>query len=251
MPAPKAALPWIEWVEPDSGQTVRLYADLTKDESPGLPAVMTKHPIEKGAPIADHFRKDLETFRMVMYFAGSPLRGDLDPDNEGTLQHHRLPKGDYSQQVKAPIYTPGGLTQAVEGQISKGLSALLGGSGLPTSFDALTFDNDPMKRFAKVIDQIRRLQASSILVTVHTTMLGDFENMGITMCEPHRSVELEDGMDLSLQFEQANFVTSEVSFGLPLPKEPRGQVKKSGVNGNGITPEPQKKKTVARGLVTQ
>jgi hypothetical protein len=241
---PLAALPWVEWQEPDSGQTVRLYADLVKDESPGLPAVVTKHPIEKGAPITDHFRKDLETFRATFYFSGSPLRGDLDPDNAGSVRTYKLPKIDYSQQVHAPIYTPGGLTNAATGAIASGVKALFGGSLTPDSFQALGFDIAPAKRFAKVIELIRRLQTQAILVTVHTTLLGDFEQMAITMGEPKRSADLNDGMDLALTFEQVLTVSSDVSFGAPLPKEPRAQTKKTGVSGNGNDVEPQKKSSV-------
>jgi len=146
MPSPLSALPFVEWTEPDSGEAVRLYADLVKAESPDLPAIVTKHPVERGAPITDHFRKDLETLSVTFFFAGSPLRGDLDPDNPGDLELLKLPRADYSQQVKAPIFTPGGATQAIEGAISSGLSALLGGSGQPTSFKAMTFDVDPRKR---------------------------------------------------------------------------------------------------------
>lgn len=249
MPSPLSSLPYLEWQEPDSGQTVRMYADLVKDETPGLPAIITKHPIEKGAPKADHYRKDLETFRATFYFSGTPMRGDLDPDNPGHVRTFDLPKGDYSQQVKAPIFTPGGLTQAIEGGISAGFSALLGGSGVPNSFQSMAFDIDPRKRFSKIIETIRRIQSSSILLTIHTTMLGDFENMGITLATPKRTVELQDGMDLEIDFEQVQIVSSDVSFGAPTPKEPRGQVKKTGVNGNGSELEPQRKDGVAKGLL--
>ena len=246
---PLSSLPWIEWQEPDTGHTVRFYADLVRDETPGLPAIVTKHPIEKGSPITDHYRKDLETFRCTYYFSGSPLRGDLDTDNPGRVQTFDLPPADYSQQVHAPLYTPGGLTQAVEGAIGAGFNALFGGGGKPTSFQALGFDTDPMARFARVIETIRRIQTNGILVTLHTVTLGDFENMAITLATPKRSAELNDGMDLERNFEQVTTVSSDISFGAPLPKEPRGQIKKNGVNGNGTELEPQKKDSVAKAMV--
>lgn len=246
---PLSALPWIEWTEPDSGELVRLYADLVKDETPGLPAIITKHPVETGSPLTDHYRKDLETFRMTLFFSGSPLRPDLDADNPGQRETLDLPPGDYSQQVHAPVFTPGGLTNAIGGAVSSGLSALFGGSGNPTSFQTTTFAIDPMARFAKVIETIRRLQSNAILINIHTTTLGDFENFGITLATPKRSAELHDGMDLELDFQQVNIVASDVSFGAPLPREPRAQPKKSGVNaGSGTELESQRKSTVLKGL---
>jgi len=243
---PLSKLPYLEWTEPDTGEVVRFYADATKDEEPDLPAVATSHPVETGAPITDHYRKDPENFKVALFLSGSPLRGDLDPDNPGDLSTFPLKIPPYPPG--ASLFTPGGATQAVGGLISAGLGALgLGPPPPPTSFDALSFDDPPKNRAAAFLETVRRLQTNGVLVAVGST-LGRVENMAIMSCAAHRSADTGDGTDFELSLQELRFVTSDVTLGLPLPVEPRGQPKKTGANsGDGEALDGQQS-TVAAGI---
>lgn len=216
-------LPYIEWTEPDSGAVERLYADIITSESANLPAVVTKHAVEKGASITDHYRKDNETVSIEMFFSGSPIRGDLEPNNPGTVQSRPL---NYppNQASGAPIFTPGGLTQAIGSAVGGALG--LGPPALPTAMNVLVFDSPPSKRFQTVVEKIRNLQARGILVTVKTTF-GPFENVGITNANPNRKPEDGDGGRMQLELEQMNFVSSDIVTAIPLPEEPRAIPKKT------------------------
>jgi hypothetical protein len=216
-------LPYIEWTEPDSGEVERLYADVITSESANLAAVVTKHAVEKGAAITDHYRKDNETVSIEMFFSGSPIRGDLDPNNPGSVQSRPL---NYppNQASGAPIFTPGGLTQAVGSAIGGALG--FGPPALPSDMNVLVFDSPPSKRLQTVVEKIRNLQARGLLVTVKTTF-GPFENVGITNAQPSRKPEDGDGGRIQFELEQMNFVTSDVVTAIPLPEEPRALPKKT------------------------
>lgn len=239
---PLSDLPYLEWTDPDSGATSRIYADTIKSESANLPAVVTKHAVETGANITDHYRKDLETVRLVMFFSGSPIRGDLDPDSPGTVQPKTLTY-PASQGGGASIFTPGGLTQAVGGALSSALG--IGPAPPPKQMNVLAFDSPP-KPLQKVIEKVRDLQTRGILVTVRTTV-GPFENCAIETCEISRQPEHGDGGDVTFSVSQVRSVSSDIALALPLPAEPRGIPKKTaGVSGTAdVSAGDQKSVTAA------
>jgi hypothetical protein len=224
---PLSKLPYIEWTDPDSGAVTRVYADAITSESANMAAVVTKHAVERGAPITDHYRKDNESVSIELYFAGSPVRGDLDSSNVGQRQNRKL-KYEPNNASGAPIFTPGGLTSAVGGAISSGLSAIgLGEPGQPKTLNVLTFDAPPVLRHERFVQQVRDLQERSILVTVKTSF-GPFEDLGITLASPSRQPDDGEGGRVTLTLEQMRFATSDVVTAIPLPEEPRAIPKKSG-----------------------
>jgi hypothetical protein len=216
---PLSSLPYVEWTDPDTGAVTRVYADAITSESANMAAVVTKHAVERGAPITDHYRKDNEAVSLELYFAGSPLRGDLDPSNVGRVAPKKL-KYEKSNASGAPIFTPGGLTNA-------GLGLLNGAPSLPKTLDVLTFDAPPALRHERFVQQIRYLQDRGILVTVKTSF-GPFEDLGIVLASPSRRPEDGEGGRVALTLEQMRFATSDLVTAIPLPAEPRAIPKKSG-----------------------
>lgn len=241
-----ADLPYIEWTEPDTGELVRIYSDVVEDEAPNYPAVVTDHPVEVGSKITDHYRKDYETLKIKMYFSGSPLRGDLDPDNVAQLQTYNLIKGQYPPGP--PFYTPGGLTNLAEGAVGSLVKAVFGGASPPTTWQALTFPTDPRKRFRKIVETIKRIQTAGILISVGISF-DTVDNMAILNAAPHRSADLGDGFELDLDLKEVRFVTSDITFGAPIPTEPRAIPKKPGGSSGSGSEATGPKKTVLRGLV--
>ncbi len=215
----RSKLPYIEWTDPDSGEVTRVYADAITSESANMAAVVTKHAIERGAPVTDHYRKDNESVSIELYFAGSPVRGDLDPSNLGRVAPRKL-KYAPSNASGASLFTPGGLTGAV-------LGALSGAPDRPKTLDVLTFEHAPVLRHERFVQQVRDLQARSILVTVKTSF-GPFEELGITLCSPSRQPDDGEGGRVTLTLEQMPFASSDIVTALPLPAEPRAIPKKSG-----------------------
>ncbi len=224
---PLSQLPYVEWTDPDSGAVTRVYADAITSESANMAAVVTKHAVERGAPITDHYRKDNESVAIELYFAGSPVRGDLDPSNQGRRVERPL-KYEKNNASGAPIFTPGGLNNAIGGAISSGLSAIgLGAPGQPKTLNVLTFEAPPAARHEKFVDLVRDLQTRSILVTVKTSF-GPFEDLGVTLASPSKHPEDGEGGRVTLTLEQMRFASSDVVTALPLPEEPRAIPKKSG-----------------------
>lgn len=224
---PISDLPYLEWTDPDTGAVTRIYADVVKDESPNLPAVVTQHAVETGANITDHYRKDLETVSITYFFSGSPIRGDLDPDAPGEIQPKTLTYRP-SLASGAPLFTPGGLVQGATGAIGGLLG--LGPPALPKTLDVLAFDTPP-KPIPKWLERIRMFQSKGILVTAKTSM-GPFENCAITSAKFTRSHETGDGGELALELQQIRSVTSDIALALPIPEEPRG-LPKSTASANG------------------
>lgn len=222
---PLSQLPYVEWTEPDTSEVKRLYADVMQAESAQLPAIVTDHAVEVGSKITDHYRKDPESVSIKMYFTRNPLRGDLDDESPGKITHFPFDFPKYPPG--APLYTPGGLTQGIEGAVS---SLFGGGDKQPSGYDALAFADPPL-RFEKSLDLIRRFQTLGILCTFGTTF-GRFENMAVLLATPSREEDGSAAGILELEAKQVRFATSDIALATPLPEEPRGQPKGSnGANG--------------------
>lgn len=221
---PLSQLPYVEWTEPATSEVKRLYADVMQAESAQLPAIVTDHAVEVGSKITDHYRKDPESVSIKMYFTRNPIRGDLDDDAPGKIKH--FPFNFPKYPPGAPLYTPGGLTQGIEGAISN----LFGGDKQPSGYDALAFDTPPT-RFERSIELIRRFQTDGILCTFGTTF-GRFESMAVLLATPSREEDGTAAGVLELEAKQVRFVTSDIALATPLPEEPRGQAK-GGNSANG------------------
>jgi hypothetical protein len=222
---PLSQLPFVQWTEPDSGEVKRLYADVIQAEAAQLPAIVTDHPVEVGSEITDHYRKEAESVSIKMYFTRNPLRGDLDDDSPGKTKHFAFNFPKYPPG--APIFTPGGLTQAIGGAVN---SLTGGGDQQPSGYDALAFESPP-SRFEKSVDLVRRFQSTGILCTFQTTV-GRFENMAILLGSPHREDDGAAAGIMDLEARQIRFVASDIALAVPLPVEPRGQ-KKGDNSANG------------------
>lgn len=238
---PKTDLPYIEWTEAN-GAVQRFYADVIEAEGLKLPAVVTEHAVEKGANITDHYRKQLEEGSFTMFLSGSPIRGDLDPDNPGTLESMKLPL----KPAKRPSLF--GVSNLLNAGIGAATDALgLGGPSEPTHMTVLKFDRQP-KRFDAALELVRRLQTEGLLITIKFTF-GRAENMGITDAAFSRSPEDGDGGKIVLDAKQMRFVESDIALALPLPAEPRAIPKKT-ASADGAAAQAEGDKTTAlRALV--
>jgi len=238
---PKSELPYIEWTE-SNGAIARLYADVIEAEGLKLPAVVTEHAVEEGSNVTDHYRKQLEEGTFTMFFSGSPIRGDLDPDNPGRISSEKLP----IKPAKRPSLF--GVSNLLNAGIGAATDALgLGGPSEPTHMSVLKFERQP-KRLDSTLELVRRLQTEGLLINIKFSF-GRAENMGITSAEFGRKPEDGDGGSVVFSAKQMKFVTSDVALALPLPVEPRALPKKT-ASADGASAQGEGDKTTAlRALV--
>jgi hypothetical protein len=238
---PLSDLPYIEWTEAN-GAVSRLYADVIEAEGLELPAVVTEHAVEKGANVTDHYRKQLEEGTFTMFFSGSPIRGDLDPDNPGKLSSEKLP----IKPAKRPsLFGVSNLVNAGVGALGDAIG--LGGPSEPTHMTVLKFERQP-KRLDAALELVRRLQTEGLLINIKFSF-GRAENMGITKAGFSRKPEDGDGGSVVIDAKQMKFVESDIALATPLPAEPRGLPKKT-ASADGAAAQGEGDKTTAlRALV--
>ncbi len=232
MARPLDQLPYVEW-ESDSGATERLYSDNWEREEFGASAAVTAIPVEDGSIMSDHFVLDPVTQKMSMFFSGSPIRGDLDPNHKGAPRESKLTIPEYPPDIS--------LTGLVK------LLPFVPRETVANTVRALGFDADPGSRLKESLVRLLELRAARKLVNVGTSVLR-LENMAITQIGLGRSADDGDSGVIELSLQQVEFVRSDVGQKLPLPLEPRAQAKTS-ANAGGDTPVPTgPKQTAARAL---
>ncbi len=238
---PVDELPYIEY-EPDSGGTVRIYADAWESEGLRFPALVTEHAVETGSTMSDHYLPQPITGRCQLFFSDSPIRGDLDPEFEGRIKQQDLNIPEYP--VLTPLFTPRGLTSGVVNAVSGLLG--VGGSGLPKSFSAMAFDTPP-NRLRKTLQTLLELREKRTLVAIGFSVLR-VENLAIVEAEIERNAQSGDGGAIVLNVTQIQFTQTDVAVAVPLPLEPRGQAKKT-ANAGGTTPVETEKGSVVTGVL--
>ena len=240
---PVSDLEYIEY-ELDSGELRRIYADSWEREDYTASATITQQAVESGSKITDHYKPDPLSFKISLVFSGSPVRGDLDPDNVGFNGEQEI---DVPQYPPGPsIFTPRGLTVAAEGLVGKAIG-LQASPDVPRTFYGMSFAEDP-GRVEKVYRELLEIRAARRLLTVKTT-IDIFDNMAIRDMPHARTADDGDSGTITLDLLQLEFVQSDVAVAVPLPLEPRAQAPKN-ANSGGATPVPEgPKKTAAKALL--
>lgn len=211
----KADLPYVEWTN-DSGATERLYADVPVSEDTTSPAVVTQNPVETGANVTDHYRKENDLISVELFFSDHPIRSDLtDVDSANEMVTLDLPK-----PPSPSVFTPGGASKALVGAIGN----LLSGEAAPPRVQLRKFSR-PLDRVSKAFDTLRLLQTKGWLATIRTTTTL-YEDCAITEIKLQRNASSGSGGTFQLQLQQVRFVSSDVTIAIPLPSEPRAQKKK-------------------------
>lgn len=225
MPRPRDELPYIEY-KPKSGAITRVYADAWESEDLTASSIVTEHSVEDGAIKSDHIRPEQILCNVRLFFAENPTRGDLDDKLKGKVQAIKLPVYKYPNLT--PLLSPKGLTDAVGSGIAAVADAVgLGGPSAPTHYQALKFKALP-GRLRKVFSALMSIRAESGLFTLGLS-IARLKNMAATSIKIARTHE--DGADgaIDLELRQLSFVSTKSAKAVPLPLEPRGQVKKDSV----------------------
>lgn len=115
------------WTDAGTGSFSLLEFDTTTSLEPVDTVTITDHPVEQGADITDHVRKDPEAITIEAYVTNTPHHGNLGPDDDHVLTTIPLrvptigPRGtaNLSLTVAQP---PIGLS--VSGLVTAGLNAI-------------------------------------------------------------------------------------------------------------------------------
>ncbi len=246
MPRPRDELPYVE-LKPKSGQTTRIYADAWESEDLTASSIITEHALEDGSIATDHIRPEQITCNVRLFFSETPTRGDLDDKLKGKVQSVPLP--EYIYPTLTPLLSPKGLTDAVKSGVSAVADAVgLGAAAKPTAFQALKFSAAP-GRLRKVLSTLMQARAEGTLITLGLS-IARLKNMAIATLKIARTHE--DGADgaIDLELRQLSFVTTKSAKAIPLPLEPRGQVKKDSVTVSAAAVPPGPKQTGAKALAS-
>lgn len=213
----------LTWKDPASGQTVDVQFDVVTAETYEAVVSVTAHPVEKGAAIVDHARPDPVKVSIEGFVSNKPLPANLTAAERETRIMDVLPTAlDYSQANKpkgAPLFTPGGLTQAVTALITSETK-------LPESVSAFRAAGEMPDRARLVFERLEYARTQRLFVSV-STRLHSVDNMIIERLAVARSTETTGGLPFQLDLVQVRVAsTQEVSY--PDPAQPRAapEVKK-------------------------
>jgi hypothetical protein len=239
---PRDELPYLEWA-PTSGGTVRIYADAWKQEGLSATSVITEHAVESGAKVTDHIRPEPITVHCEMFFSEAPVRGDLDSEFVGQLRSEPLSLPEYPNNT--PLLSPYGLAKATAAGINA-IGNALGLGGGPTKASAMRFDSPP-GRLRSVLEKVLQARSEGTLFTVGCSVLR-VESMALKECSITRTAEDGDSGSIVFEFTQVQFVSTESAKAVPLPLEPRGQIKKNTSTGKA-SDVPAAKSSAAKTLL--
>lgn len=244
MARPRDELPYIEYPA-DSGLLVRIYADAWESEDLNASSIVTEHALEDGSIATDHIRPEQVSCNVRLFFSENPIRGDLDDKLKGRVQS--IPLIEFKYPDLTPLISPKGLTDTVKSGINAVASAVgLGAPAGPTHYQALKFSAPP-GRLRSTIATLMELRAKSKLFTLGMSV-ARLKNMALVNLKVARTAD--DGADgaIDLELRQISFVTTKSAKAIPIPLEPRGQVKKDSVTVSAADVPPGPKKTGVKAL---
>jgi len=244
MARPRDELPYVEY-KPKSGAPVRIYADAWESEDLTASSIVTEHALEDGSIRTDHIRPEQVSCNVRLFFSENPIRGDLDDKFKGKVES--VPLIEFKYPDLTPLLSPKGLTDAVKSGVAAVADAVgLGAPAGPTHYRALKFKSAP-GRLRSVLATLMDLRARSELFTLGLSV-ARLKNMALVNLKIARTSE--DGADgaIDLELRQISFVSTKSAKAIPVPLEPRGQVKKDSVTVSAADVPPGPKQTGAKAL---
>ncbi len=177
----------LTWLLED-GQVQSILFDATERDSHQSTATITEHPIEEGANISDHIRKDLDRVSLRVVVSNTPIVAPVDHAD-----------GVTGRQGSVQLTGPNG-EELARAQV-------------------LVFDG-PLSRVRSVYEEILGLMEAGTTVGLITS-LREYEDMGIERLSPIREAKTGDALVATLDLKQVRRVSSEI-VAAPEPREVRG-----------------------------
>lgn len=202
----------ITW-EDDTGQTQVIRFDAIFSESHEALNVITEHPVEEGANVADHVRDELDRVSLVGFVSNKPLWSNPGVEEFMDFSSVELDIPD------PPLKLSPGLL--IGEAIDAGVGALTGALGAGNSATVLN-GSDFRNRVREMQETLKGVKAEHREVRVETGV-EDYDNMQIERIGTLRTVQDGDGATFTIDLKQIRKVSNE-TVQAPVPAEARGQL---------------------------
>jgi len=198
----------------DAGAVVSAVFDVDLQETHEGTSIITEHPVEDGADVADNIRPQLKRFTVEGFVSDTPLLSNPDVVNKTTFTNLEL-------QIPEQPFKFG-----ISNAINAGIGAL--GDALfppkPLKVQMLTFDNFE-SRIRAARDALEGARTSARLVRIITSIT-EYENMAIEQVVTTRAPEDGSGAHFTVVLKEIEKVSSDVTIA-PEPAELSGSIKKA------------------------
>jgi hypothetical protein len=203
----------------DAGAVVSAVFDVDLQETHEGTNIITEHPVEDGADIADHIRPQLKRFTVEGFVSDTPLLSNPDVVNKTTFTALELQIPD--QPFKF------GLSNAVNAGVSALSDALF--PPKPIRVNMLTFDNFE-SRIRAARDVLDGARVAGRLIRILTSIT-EYDNMVIEQLTVTRSPDDGSGAHFTVSLKEIEKVSSDVTVA-PEPAELSGATKKAAGSKN-------------------
>ncbi len=207
---------FLTWVT-KSGQDKSLFFDVCTEEGQELTSTTTEHPVEDGANVSDHVKRELDKVTLEVFVSNAPIydwndRGGKVSKVEIKLQHYKAPF--------AP--TPGAVFSAIGGALKDAVGALLGRKE-EYGAQVLQWDNS----FDAVGETLAVLEGLKNDVQLVDVVLPskDYANMFLEHIAVSGNATTGTGRSFALSFKEIRKVAVR-TVNAPKPTELRAQTKK-------------------------
>jgi len=246
------------------GRLLLLEFDATVRELHTSQLTVTEHPVEKGANVSDHVRKELARLTVEVLVTNHPLTAAITSGMGGVtgsvrnldlplraLEETRQQRSlTFPKKTELPISVPlaGAAIQA---------TGLLDGSETVTvhtrttteapdgaTAQVLRFDG-PFDRVRSLFEELKGLQDSAILVTAHTTV-AEYENMMLANLTAPREVKDGGSIRFTFDLKEVRFVTSKT---VKAPIDKKKPTTKQNLGAKPTTPVERDGETLGHALL--
>lgn len=197
-----------------SGASKSLFFDVCTEEHQELSSAATENPVEEGADVADHVRKELNRVTLEVFVSQTPI---FDMNDKGG-------KVD-SVPIKPPKFTPPlqPTPGSVFGAAGDAVRNLLGGAPPEYSAQVLQWSSS-FDAVADTLTVLEKVRDDVELVSVVTPSRVR-ENMYLERIEVIGNAGTGTGRTLRLSFRELRKVQVRI-VNAPIPTETRGQLMK-------------------------
>lgn len=229
----------LSWKDKDTGETKFVRFDVVSTESHEAVMSITTHPVEKGPSVTDHAEEDHDTVSIEAFVSDKPLYSN--PGVEDLMGYSFTELSIPEKSGGAPIFTPGGATQAVVGAVS----SLVSGEPSKRAI-VLKATGEMPNRGRAIYELLTKARKDRCLVTI-STKLRDVEDMLIERIANARTTETSGGMPFQIDLRKVEIVESEI-VKAPEPTEARGALQKSKGSKNAQDDKDKKKEQKAKSI---
>ncbi len=221
-----------------AGLNKALYFDCCVSESTELDSDATENPVEEGANVSDHVKKQLNKISLELFVSNSPIE---DVNNRGfSLQSVPLK----FERHNAPI--PLNPLGAVTSFASAAIGALVGGND-EISAQIYKFGTD-FDAVAETLGVLETLRDTAQLIDV-VTPKRLHESMFLEKISMSRDGKTGDGATFKIDVKELRKVKVSL-VNAPIPTEVRGNVAKN-KGGKGAKPVENPKKSIAKSIANK